>query len=166
MFETVLACLHCPSLLLSKHPASPTMMHAACMATNPRSKNSTSYCSPCCLVQLFEVPKQYVVRIPIRHPTNDAITALGLEWYAIPAVSNIELSVGGITYTAAPFNGWYADTEIVRNLTDQGRYNMAPAVATCLGLDVRQESSLWRDRAVVEVAVAVTHSFKEAGMGK
>jgi len=57
------------------------------------------------LHQLFEIPSQYVVRVPIRHPTNDAISALGLQWYAVPAVSNMELSVGGITYTAAPFNG-------------------------------------------------------------
>lgn len=61
----------------------------------------------CCVIstQLFEIPSQYVVRVPIRHPTNDAISALGLQWYAVPAVSSMELSVGGITYTAAPFNG-------------------------------------------------------------
>jgi nitric-oxide synthase len=46
---------------------------------------------------------------------------MGLQWYAVPAVSWLELSVGGLTYTAAPFNGWYADTEIVRNLTAEGR---------------------------------------------
>jgi nitric-oxide synthase len=62
-----------------------------------------------------------VIRVPIRHPTNEAISAMGLQWYAVPAVSCLELSVGGLTYTAAPFNGWYADTEIVRNLTDETR---------------------------------------------
>jgi nitric-oxide synthase len=46
---------------------------------------------------------------------------MGLQWYAVPAVSCLELCVGGLTYTAAPFNGWYADTEIVRNLTDESR---------------------------------------------
>jgi nitric-oxide synthase len=70
---------------------------------------------------LFEVPSQYVTRVPIIHPTNDAITSLGLQWYAVPAVSAMELSVGGLIYTACPFNGWYADTEIVRNLTDESR---------------------------------------------
>lgn len=39
----------------------------------------------------------------------------------MPAVSCLDLSVGGLTYTACPFNGWYADTEIVRNITDEGR---------------------------------------------
>jgi nitric-oxide synthase len=58
-----------------------------------------------CLPQLFEIPSQYVVCVPITHPTYKSISALGLQWYSVPAVSNMELSVGGITYTAAPFNG-------------------------------------------------------------
>jgi nitric-oxide synthase len=74
------------------------------------------------MLQLFELPSQYVIKVPIRHPTNEAISAMGLQWYAVPAVSCLELSVGGLTYTAAPFNGWYADTEIVRNLTDETRW--------------------------------------------
>jgi nitric-oxide synthase len=61
---------------------------------------------PSAALQMFEIPEQYKVRVPLRHPTNEAFAALKLEWYAVPAVSNIELSVGGILYTAAPFNGW------------------------------------------------------------
>ncbi len=72
-------------------------------------------------MQLFHIPDQYVVRVPIHHPDNEAFSNLGLQWYTVPAVSNMELSVGGLTYTAMPFNGWYADTEIVRNLTDASR---------------------------------------------
>lgn len=53
-------------------------------------------------LQLFEIPSNYVVRVPIRHPTNEAISAMGLQWYAVPAVSCLELSVGGLTYIAAP----------------------------------------------------------------
>lgn len=64
------------------------------------------------------------------------------------------------------FTGWYADTEVVRNLTDSGRYNMCTDVATCLGLDTRSDSSMWRDRVILEISVAVMHSFKEAGLGK
>lgn len=62
--------------------------------------------------------------------------------------------------------GWYADTEIVRNLTDAGRYNVCAEVAACLGLDTKSDSNMWRDRVMVEVTVAVMHSFKEAGMGE
>ncbi len=78
-------------------------------------------CAAADLLQMFYVPDQYVVRVPIRHPEHEGFAALGLQWYTIPAVSNMEMSVGGLTYTAVPFNGWYADTEIVRNLTDATR---------------------------------------------
>ena len=42
------------------------------------------------------------------HPS----TELGLRWHAVPAISNMPLRIGGITYPAAPFNGWYLNTEI------------------------------------------------------
>lgn len=64
----------------------------------------------------------------------------------MPAVSSIELSVGGLTFTAAPFNGWYAVTEVVRNLTDEGRFNLCEPVAKALGLETRSEDSMFRDR--------------------
>ncbi|KAL4440247.1 hypothetical protein ABPG75_003248 [Micractinium tetrahymenae] len=115
--------------------------------------------------ELFTLPPQYVISVPIRHPDNEGISALNLQWYAVPAVSCLELSVGGLTYTACPFNGWYADTEIVRNITDESRLNMCRPVAAALGLDTKSESSMWRDRAIVEVDVAVMYSFREAGMG-
>jgi nitric-oxide synthase len=51
-------------------------------------------------------------------------------------------------------------TEIgARNLGDVNRYNLLPAVAELLGLDTSQEATLWRDRALVELNVAVLHSF-------
>jgi len=28
-----------------------------------------------------------------------------------------------------PFNGWYADSEIVHNMTDEGRFDIMPEVA-------------------------------------
>ncbi|KAI3435713.1 hypothetical protein D9Q98_001771 [Chlorella vulgaris] len=115
--------------------------------------------------ECFTLPPQYVIIVPIRHPDNEAISNLGLQWYAVPAVSCLDLSVGGLTYTACPFNGWYTDTEIVRNITDEGRLDMCRPVARALGLDTKNEASLWRDRAIVEVDVAVLHSFREAGMG-
>lgn len=59
----------------------------------------------------------------------------------------MQMTVGGILYTGIPFNGWYADTEVVRDLTDEGRYNMLPTVGRLLGLDTTQHASLWRDEA-------------------
>ena len=60
----------------------------------------------------------------------------------------MELTVGGILYTGIPFSGWYADTEIVRNLSDEGRYNQLPLIATLLGLNINDNRSLWRDEAL------------------
>lgn len=35
------------------------------------------------------------------------------------------LDVGGLEFTAAPFNGWYMSSEIgARNFSDEYRYNM------------------------------------------
>ena len=48
---------------------------------------------------------------------------LGLRWFGVPAVSNIMLDVGGLEFTAAPFNGWFMNTEVGRNLGDVDRYN-------------------------------------------
>jgi nitric-oxide synthase len=56
-------------------------------------------------------------------------------------------------------------TEIgARNLADTFRYNKLPAVAAALGLNTSSETTLWKDRALVELNVAVLHSFKKAGV--
>jgi len=48
-----------------------------------------------------------------------------LKWYALPAVANMVLEIGGLQFPAAPFNGWYMSSEIgSRNLSDVYRYNM------------------------------------------
>lgn len=50
---------------------------------------------------------------------------LDLKWYALPAVANMLLEVGGLEFTACPFNGWYMGTEIgVRDFCDAQRYNI------------------------------------------
>lgn len=48
-----------------------------------------------------------------------------LKWYAVPAVSSLLLDIGGLEFTAAPFNGWYMSSEIgARNFGDEYRYNL------------------------------------------
>ena len=75
------------------------------------------------------------------------------------------LAIGGVTYPAAPFNGWYIGTEIgARNLADAERYDLLPVVAERMGLDTCTERTLWRDRALVELMRAVLHSFDAAGV--
>lgn len=115
--------------------------------------------------RVYEIPKDLVLEVQIEHPEITAFTELGLQWYAVPIVSNMRLEIGGISYTAAPFNGWYMGTEIgARNLADTERYNKLPEVAAMMGLDTSRQSSLWKDRALVELNVAVLHSYKQSGV--
>jgi nitric oxide synthase oxygenase domain/subunit len=46
------------------------------------------------------------------------------------------------------------------------RYNLCAPVARCLGLEPNNNSTMWKDRAIVEVTAAIMHSFREAGMGE
>lgn len=117
--------------------------------------------APC----IFPLPKELVLEVPITHPTLESFSSLELQWYALPLISDMLLEIGGIHYSAAPFNGWYMGTEIgARNLADVDRYNQLPIVASLLGLSTERESTLWRDKALVELNIAVLHSFKQAGV--
>ncbi|WP_435057273.1 nitric oxide synthase oxygenase [Streptomyces sp. bgisy060] len=113
----------------------------------------------------YELPDDSVMDVPLRHPDHAWFEELDLRWYAVPAISNMTLEIGGVSYPTAPFNGWYMGTEIgARNLADAERYDLLPVVADRLGLDRSSERTLWRDRALVELNVAVLHSFQEAGV--
>ncbi|KDE60200.1 nitric oxide synthase oxygenase [Halostagnicola sp. A56] len=115
--------------------------------------------------ELFEVPESVVGEVRLRHPEYEWFEDLGLKWYDVPVVTNMRLEIGGIHYTAAPFSGWYVSTEIgARNLADRDRYDMLPAVAERLGLDTRNDRTLWKDETLVELNRAVLHSFAEDGV--
>ncbi|MEZ0092340.1 nitric oxide synthase oxygenase [Streptacidiphilus sp. EB129] len=115
--------------------------------------------------EYYELPADAVMEVALHHPHHPGFAGLGLRWYAVPAVSDMTLEIGGISYPAAPFNGWYMGTEIgSRNLGDTDRYNLLPTVAALFGLDTANERSLWRDRALVELNLAVLHSFEKAGV--
>lgn len=112
----------------------------------------------------FSVPREVIFEVPIEHPEFD-FTPLQAKWYAVPMISDMILEIGGISYSAAPFNGWYMGTEIgARNFADEFRYNMLPQVADIIGLDKKRNSTLWKDRALVELNIAVLHSFKKNGV--
>ena len=89
--------------------------------------------------QFYEVPGDAVLEVPLAHPEHPWFADLGLRWHAVPAISNMRLEIGGVTYPAAPFNGWYMGTEIgARNLADTDRYDLLPVIAEAMGLDTSQ----------------------------
>ncbi|MER7499738.1 nitric oxide synthase oxygenase [Nonomuraea pusilla] len=114
---------------------------------------------------LCNLPGDAVLEVPLEHPAYPWFADLGLRWHALPAISDMCLEIGGVCYPCAPFNGWYMGTEIgARNLADADRYDQLRLVAERLGLDTSTERSLWRDHALVELNVAVLHSFERAGV--
>lgn len=114
---------------------------------------------------MHPLPQDAVLEVALTHPDYGWFTGLGLRWHAVPAISDMTLHIGGITYPAAPFNGYYLGTEIgARNLADTDRYDMLPAIAERLDLDTSSDRTLWKDRALVELVRAVHHSFDQAGV--
>lgn len=117
-----------------------------------------------CAPVLFPPPCTQALEVPLTHPTLPWFSDLGLKWYAVPILSDMKLRIGGIDFPAAPFNGWYMGTEIgSRDLGDEGRYDMLPAIAEKMGIN-REHDPLWKDRALVELNAAVIFSYEQAGV--
>ena len=115
--------------------------------------------------RLFELPRDAIMEVALSHPEFPWFAQLGLKWHALPVISNMRMEIGGVSYTCAPFNGWYMGTEIgARNLGDVDRYNLLPLIAKAMNLDAHSERTLWKDRALVELNRAVLHSFALAGV--
>ena len=115
--------------------------------------------------QVFNIPQDLVKEVSIDHSQIAGFDELDIRWYAVPIISNMKLEIGGIEYPMAPFNGWYMGTEIgARNLADEDRYDLLPKVAELMGLDIRSNRSLWKDKALVELNIAVLDSYKNAGV--
>ena len=53
---------------------------------------------------MYEFAKEDILEVEIEHPTIGEFKSLGLRWYAIPAISNFRMDIGGVTYGCIPFN--------------------------------------------------------------
>jgi nitric-oxide synthase len=116
-------------------------------------------------VTMHEVPADAVLEVGIEHPEYRWFANLGLRWYAVPVISDMNLDIGGVRYPAAPFNGWYMGTEIgSRDFGDTGRYDELREIATHMGLSTANDRNLWKDKAMTELNLAVLHSFDAAGV--
>jgi len=114
---------------------------------------------------MFDLPQGSVKEVAIHHPDFPDLQDLGLKWYAVPLVSDFFLTIGGIDYPCAPFNGFYMASEIAsRNSIDRHRDDLRAVVAGCFGLDTDAASPLWRDTALTELNRAVLESYKQAGV--
>mmetsp|Transcript_15657 Transcript_15657/g.21485 ORF Transcript_15657/g.21485 Transcript_15657/m.21485 type:complete len:1231 (-) Transcript_15657:403-4095(-) len=114
--------------------------------------------------EIFSFPSSYIPFVHIRHHDYPQLDVLGLKWFPVPVVSSMEFHVGGLFFTAAPFVGWFADHEVVRNLVDKGRYNILPAVAKALELDSSPANECWKEEASLVLNKAVVSSYRNAGV--
>ncbi len=113
----------------------------------------------------FEIPKNIIKEVDIAHPRNDLVSKIGMKWHALPVISNMYIEIGGIKFTAAPFNGWYMNLEIAQNLGNHNRYDFLPAIAEALGIAIiKEEKKLWEDVAFAELSIAIYHSFHKEGI--
>lgn len=109
----------------------------------------------------FDLPRELVLEVSLTHPSFDWFSDLGLRWYCLPAVSGMLFDCGGIQFTACPFNGWYMSSEIgCRNLCDPHRYNVLDEVLERMKNELKNYGFLKKDRALIEVNLAVLHSFQ------
>ncbi|GAQ90485.1 hypothetical protein KFL_006460015 [Klebsormidium nitens] len=115
--------------------------------------------------KMFSIPPQYIPEVRFLHPQHTWFASLGLKWYGIPCVSNMRMRLGGLLYTGVPFTGWYADVEILRNLSDESRYNKLSLIAERLGYNTSENSNLWKDAALLVLNQAIVYSFQEAALG-
>jgi nitric-oxide synthase len=114
-------------------------------------------------VRLFAVPRDVVREVPLEHPVLTWFVDLGLRWHAVGARSQL-LSLGGLRYPAL-FNGVYTSSAIGADaLGDDRAYGFGRVIAEHLGLDTGTDSSLWQERAALELDRAVLHSFAAAGV--
>lgn len=110
---------------------------------------------------VYEIPEDMVIEVPIEHPTRPEIGELGMKWFAVPAISNFRLVIGGVDYGCLPFNGWFLCTEIARNLTDASRYDKVEEIARALDLDMKNDQTMWRDEAYLQLNKSIIHSFQK-----
>eukprot|EP01051_Picozoa_sp_SAG22_P006089 SAG22_NODE_387_length_11302_cov_333.169597_2_plen_760_part_00 len=109
-------------------------------------------------VAMFELPADIVTIVQITHPRHPELTSVDMRWYHIPALSDFAVDIGGVVYSCAPFNGWYMETEICRDLLDVQRYNFTDTIIKALDID-DDSSSFAYDTVQLIVNQAIMSSF-------
>ena len=115
------------------------------------------------LTQMFEVPKEYHKVTMIEHPKYPKFAKLGLRWCVVPTVTCFTLTLGGLQYPCCPFNGWFMEAEITRDLLEPGRMDKMEPIARAIGVDPTDEDDFWRERVAMETNKAIVYSFRRDG---
>eukprot|EP00904_Undaria_pinnatifida_P005299 jgi/Undpi1/189/HiC_scaffold_1.g00186.m1 len=105
-------------------------------------------------IRMFDVPSSIAREVPLVHPDYPEFGKLGLKWGAVPSITNFTLYLGGISYTACPFNGWFMNTEIGRDLMEDNRCGRSHDIAKSFGIKVSDTDPFWKDRTFLELNFA------------
>ena len=90
--------------------------HLAIGTNNGKIQPMATIFAPIVIQKRGEAPRVYppptaqAMEVPITHPQFSWFADMGLKWYVIPVLSDMNLRMGGIDFAAAPFNGWYMGT--------------------------------------------------------
>ena len=63
---------------------------------------------------IFDIPRDAILEVPLEHPDYPDFAKLQLQWYAVPIISDMKFECAGISFQAAPFNGWYMGQKLER----------------------------------------------------
>jgi nitric-oxide synthase len=118
---------------------------------------------------LTPLPETALRHVLLRHPRYPWLAGLDLRW---PALDSVDLGgaepgtldIGGVRYASVIASTWHSGSDIGRELADPDSYDVLPMLAARMGLDTSCETSLWRDRALVELNAAILYSFRRAGV--
>ena len=115
---------------------------------------------------LYELPEYLRREVHITLDGHPGLGGLGLRWHAIPFISGMVMSIGGIDYPTSPFNGYFMTTEIgSRNLCDERRYDYLEVIARAVGIETDDSRNpFWRDEALIATNKATQQSFDKAGV--
>ena len=116
---------------------------------------------------LFDLPRDCLREVPIAHPQYEQIQQLNLKWYAVPCLSGMIMTIGGVDYPCAPFErvlhghrDRVAGTSPTRNVMTCSRPSEKVWVITPINLAI----ICGRIRLCTELNIAVLHSFRSAGV--
>ncbi|KAG5192610.1 nitric oxide synthase [Tribonema minus] len=113
--------------------------------------------------RMYHIPPEYVRTVVIEHPEFPEVVKLNLKWCVVPTVTGFTMDLGGIKYPAVPFNGWFMNTEVGRDLMDSYRYDKGIELGKAMGFDTDSTTNFWRDKVFLELNIAVMHSFRKHG---
>ena len=107
---------------------------------------------------IYQLPKSVTHEVHLEHPEFPEVKDLGYKWAAVPAISNFMMNLGGIKYSAAPFNGWFVSIEVARNLLE--RYHVTEPLAIAMNMNLSDK--FLAQKVSAELESAIIHSFEKS----